>query len=137
MPASPDSSARLLVASCRAKASLCGSTKTAPVGGRPRSARRSGWSASSAFWLSATSRPKRSRASGGVHAIAAGDAATKTSIATAALSSSRISILIPFHSRLANTAHYRAPYNSFLGAPVISAASLAAVDGGRCSLSIA
>ena len=61
----------------------------------------------------------------------------KTSIATAALSSSRISILIPFHSRLANTAHYRAPYNSFRGAPVISAASLAAVDGGRCSLSIA
>ncbi len=27
------------------------------------------------------------------------------------------------------------PYNAFLGAPVISAASLAAVDGGRCSLS--
>lgn len=29
------------------------------------------------------------------------------------------------------------PYRAFLGAPVSSAASLAAVDGGRCSLSLA
>lgn len=29
------------------------------------------------------------------------------------------------------------PYRAFLGAPVISAASLAAVEGGRCSLSLA
>ncbi len=29
------------------------------------------------------------------------------------------------------------PYNAFLDAPVISAASFAAVDGGRCSISFA
>jgi hypothetical protein len=29
------------------------------------------------------------------------------------------------------------PYNALRGAPVSSAASLAAVDGGRCSLSVA
>lgn len=29
------------------------------------------------------------------------------------------------------------PYNALRGAPVSSAASLAAVDGGRCSLSLA
>lgn len=31
--------------------------------------------------------------------------------------------------------HTCPPYNAFLGAPVISAASFAAVDGGRCALS--
>src|SRR5690606_31669415 len=69
--------------------------KTSPVGRCPRRARRSGFRASSAFWLSLTRAANRSRASVWRHAAAAGDAGAMLSAAAPATprSSSRLLIL--------------------------------------------